>query len=137
MNPLPDEDHDGPNASDRRSRRLTILFVEDEVLIRFFAADALRDASHEVIEAANGDEAMELLSAGLVVDLLITDIRMPGTIDGMRLASLARDRHPELPILLVSSHPTEEGIGRATAMLLKPYTPDDLIRAVQLHAGND
>jgi CheY-like chemotaxis protein len=137
MNPQPDDEHERPRTNNRRSRRLTILFVEDEVLIRFFAADALRDASHEVIEAANGDEAVELLSAGLVVDLLITDIRMPGNVDGMGLARFVREQHPELPILLASSHPTQEGIGPASALLLKPYTPDDLLLAVQQIAGHD
>lgn len=59
----------------------TVLVVEDEPIIRFAIADTLRDAGYQVLEAANGDEACHTLEMGLRVDLVVTDINMPGTLD--------------------------------------------------------
>ena len=113
-----------------RRRALTILLVEDDVLVRFVAADILRDAHHEVIEAVNGDEAIALLSAGLVVDLVITDVNMPGEIDGLRLATLVNARFPELPVLMTSALPPVIDILPA-GFLPKPYRAETLLNAVQ------
>lgn len=123
-----------PNAGTTRQSgagsRLTILFVEDQVLVRFSSADLLRGEGHEVIEAANGSEALSLIDAGLEFDLLVSDIRMPGAIDGLELIRLATERHPGLPMLLVSSEPSRANASR-TPFLQKPYSDDALLKAVQ------
>ena len=129
-----------PNADAARQpdagRRLTILFVEDQVLVRFAAADLLRGEGHEVIEAANGAEAISLIDSGLEFDLLVSDIRMPGTIDGLALIGLAAERRPGLPTLLVSSMPSRAS-GAQSPFLQKPYSDAALLRAVQAAMSRD
>lgn len=80
----------------------TVLLVEDEVLIRMATADALRGAGFTVIEAANADEALSILNAAVSVDLVMTDVRMPGSIDGLVLAEKLRASRPELKLVIVS-----------------------------------
>ena len=65
-----------------------VLIVEDDVLIRVLLADELRDAGLRVIEAANADEALSIFEAGAQVDLLFTDVQMPGSIDGVELGQV-------------------------------------------------
>jgi two-component system, response regulator PdtaR len=98
-----------------------ILVVEDEVLIRNLIAEELRDAGFFVIEAANAEEAMTYLKACGDVDLVFTDIRMPGSLSGLDLARQLRGQHPSLPIILTSGNaapPGTEAIGR---FIPKPY----------------
>lgn len=80
----------------------TILLVEDEVLIRMSMADALRGAGFAVVEAANADEALSILNVSVGIDLVMTDIRMPGSIDGLGLAAKLRESRPELKLVIVS-----------------------------------
>lgn len=63
------------------------MVVDDEVLIRLMADDMLHDAGFEVVEACSADEAVDLLAAGIAVDVLFTDVNMPGTIDGLGLTA--------------------------------------------------
>lgn len=81
-----------------------ILFAEDEGLIRLVTADVLRDEGFEVIEAWNGDEAVRLLDGSQRFDVLFTDVRMPGTFDGIDVAVHARRVYPEIPVLVVSGY---------------------------------
>ncbi len=114
-------------ANDKYGR---VLVVDDEVLIRLIMADELRDAGYRVIEASSADEALALLTSGLSVDLLITDVRMPGTLDGLGLARAARQLRPELAIVVSSGHIRSEGGdlgGIVDAYLPKPYLPVQLI----------
>lgn len=83
--------------------RACVLVVDDEVLIRLVVADTLRDEGYSVIEAASGDEAYELLAAGVPADLMVTDINMPGQLDGIALARAARTLRPELLIVFSSA----------------------------------
>jgi CheY-like chemotaxis protein len=79
-----------------------VLLVEDEGVVRLVAGDALQDEGFEVIEAWNGDEAAQILDSLHNIDVLFTDVRMPGSLDGVDLANLARRRFPTLPVLVVS-----------------------------------
>ena len=81
-----------------------VLLVEDESLIRLVTADYLRDEGFEVVEARDGDEAARLLDTLDGFDVLFTDVRMPGMLDGVEVAVRARQRHPELPVLVVSGY---------------------------------
>lgn len=101
----------------------TILVVEDEMVVRMMAVDMLEDAGYDVREAATADEALELLEAGDDVDLLFTDIKMPGSIDGLGLARIVGERWPDIRILITSGHimlPETERPVRA-GFLSKPY----------------
>lgn len=118
------------DASAHEPGKASILVVDDEVLIRFVQAETLREAGYEVIEAASGDEAIQLLQAGVEADLMITDVRMPGTLDGLALARAAHELRPELVIAVSSAHiaTIEGGLnGIIAGFLPKPYRPSQLI----------
>lgn len=81
----------------------TILVVEDEVLIRAALADYLRDCGFHVLEAASGDEAKTLVErGGQPIDLVFSDIQMPGATDGFTLARWLRAHHPQIKVILTS-----------------------------------
>lgn len=112
-----------------------ILVVEDEVIIRMLMADMLRDEGYEVIEAASGDEGMAVLSSDHRLDLIITDVRMPGQVDGMQLALSAKDQEPGRPVIVSSGHLPPEAAHRADEFLKKPYTASALLSMVSKLIG--
>jgi CheY-like chemotaxis protein len=87
---------------DPKTASQTILVVEDEVLIRLEIADSLRDGGFHVLEAAGASEAVEILSTSVRVDLVFTDIQMPGGMDGLGLARWVRRHRPDARVLLTS-----------------------------------
>jgi CheY-like chemotaxis protein len=102
--------------------RIVVLIVEDEVLIRMLLADALRHAGCDVIEAANAEEALVVLHTSQCPDVLVTDVRMPGSVDGFELAAYVRRTKPALKVIITSGHAGPNGaIGLADAFLPKPY----------------
>ena len=112
--------------------RFLVLIVEDEVLIRMLLSDALRQAGYNVIEAANADEAMSVLDTSPSPDVLITDVRMPGSIDGFELAAHVRRTKPRLKVIITSGHAgPDRAVGVADAFLPKPYELALIIRRVQ------
>ncbi|MDO9443519.1 MAG: response regulator [Beijerinckiaceae bacterium] len=78
----------------------TILVVEDEFLIRFMLADSLREIGYQVLEAADGDEGFEIIMSGQVIDLIVTDVRMPGAIGGMELTRRSKSLAPARPVIV-------------------------------------
>src|ERR1700685_1747485 len=80
-----------------------ILIVEDEALVRLSAVGMLEDAGFRMIEAVNSDEALEFLAADSDVQLIFTDVNMPGAIDGLALARKVRDRWPHIGIMIASA----------------------------------
>jgi DNA-binding NtrC family response regulator len=112
-----------------------ILVVEDEVIIRMLMADTLRDEGYEVIEAACGDEGMAVLLSEHRLDLIITDVRMPGQVDGMQLALHAKDQEPGRPVIVSSGHLPPEAAHRADEFLKKPYTSSALLDMVNKLIG--
>ena len=74
------------------STRQVVLIVEDEALVRMTAVDMIEEAGFEILEAANADEAILLLEARREITVLFTDIEMPGSMDGLRLAQAGRGR---------------------------------------------
>jgi DNA-binding NtrC family response regulator len=89
-------------ASEEAPKVPTILLVEDEALIRMAMADALRAADFDVIEVADADGALAVLNAPRAVELVMTDIRMPGSMNGLTLVALLRTERPELKLVLMS-----------------------------------
>lgn len=100
--------------------RNLVLLVDDHDLVRETTAETLLELGYRVVEAGSGEEAVRLLEEGLEVDLMITDLVMPG-LGGAELAALARARRPGLPVLLVSGHPDPEGVPADLPCLAKPY----------------
>ncbi len=109
----------------------TVLVVEDDVLIRMTLAAVLRDEGFTVIEACDADEALVAL-ATTSIDLLLTDVRMEGSMNGLDLAMQARSSLPDLKIVVVSGHlPANETHGVADAFVPKPYLTEKLVQRVK------
>lgn len=104
----------------------TVLVVEDEVLIRMDVADYLRDNGFQVVEAANAAEAVAVLSSTTTVDLVFTDVQMPGAMDGLGLARWIRQHRPGLPIVVTSGRLRSDELTDELAELgpveQKPYS---------------
>ena len=81
-----------------------VLVVEDEVLIRMNTVEIIKDAGFDVLEAANADEAIVLLEARLDIQVVFTDIDMPGSMNGIKLAQAVRGRWPPIKIIATSGH---------------------------------
>ena len=79
-----------------------VLVVEDEILLRMRAVDIVEDAGFTAIEAVNADDALEILESRSDISLLLSDIQMPGSLDGLKLAHAVHDRWPGIKIILVS-----------------------------------
>jgi DNA-binding NtrC family response regulator len=75
-----------------------VLIVEDEMMLRMRAADIVEDAGFRPVEAVNADEAMSILESRSDISLLFTDIQMPGSMDGLKLAHAVHDRWPGIKI---------------------------------------
>ncbi len=82
--------------------RTTILVIEDEPLIRMAIADDLRDAGFHTLEAANADDALDILSTEASIGAIFTDIDLHGKLDGLSLAWIVRDRWPPIAIIITS-----------------------------------
>jgi CheY-like chemotaxis protein len=86
------------------SRRPVVLIVEDEFLLRMDAVDMIAAAGFEVVEAINADDAIEILESRPDITAVFTDIQMPGTMDGLKLARAVRGRWPPVKIIATSGH---------------------------------
>lgn len=81
---------------------MKILVVEDEPLIRLGLASLMEDAGYDVVEAAGADGAIRVLEADPGIGLVVTDVDMPGSMDGIRLAHFVRDRWPPIKLIVIS-----------------------------------
>jgi CheY-like chemotaxis protein len=105
-----------------RDNRPTVLVVEDEVLIRIMVADELRDHGFNVVETSNADEALSVLQSQVPVDLLFTDLNMPGQVDALFLATFVRASYPTMKLVIASGQPVGEYLRDvAHATFSKPY----------------
>jgi DNA-binding response OmpR family regulator len=110
----------------------TILIVEDDPILRFTLAMELRQAGFSVREAASADEAETVLDTGTPIHLVVTDIEMPGTRNGLDLAKSVRAFHPHVRLIVVSGIVPPSGIvGVADAFFGKPYDTDRLILRIR------
>ncbi len=117
------------------SRRLNLLFVDDDYLICLSTVSLLEDLGHAVTQAASGEAALEVLRGDEPVDLLITDYAMPG-MTGMQLAEEARKLRPDLPILLATGYADLPAHGRLTLpRLSKPYQQRELAEQIAALVG--
>jgi CheY-like chemotaxis protein len=105
----------GPHASGR------VLFVEDDALVREAVVRGLEEAGFEVLAAANGDRALAMIEGGLEVDVVFSDIVMPGKLSGIDLAGVLRERRPKLPVVLATGYTDQRAIVPGVQVLAKPY----------------
>ena len=89
---------------------VTVLVVDDEVLIRVMLTEELRERGYLVVEAANADEALSVLHSDIGVDVVVTDLRMPGDVDGAGLARAVRAEHPSAKVVMLSGEAPEVGL---------------------------
>jgi len=108
-----------------------VLLVEDEMLVRELAYEDLSDAGHEVTAAGSGDEALALVRGGAPFDVLFTDIRMPGEVDGWELAREAKRLLPGLKVIFATGLNDDTGrLQPDERMLTKPYRKNELLGAL-------
>jgi CheY-like chemotaxis protein len=112
--------------------RPTVLIVEDEALLLEVAAMEFEDAGYEVLTARDGAAAMQLLDGASDVDLLFTDIRMPGKMDGWELARQARSRRSSLPVIYATGYSSEApDTAPGCVLFLKPYSMTEVLAAAR------
>jgi CheY-like chemotaxis protein len=112
---------------------IRVLVVEDETFIRMDVVDVLRAAGFEVLEAPGADEAIQMLERNSDVRLIFTDIDMPGSMNGLKLAAAVRNRWPPVRIIATSGHvKIRAGDLPAGALFFpKPYQPLQIIDAIR------
>jgi two-component system, response regulator PdtaR len=126
-----------PISSDGKAREgdvmshvpMSVLVVEDEALLRLVTAEYLRGEGLEVFEAANADDAIVLLEARPSINVLFTDIDMPGSMDGLKLSATVRDRWPPIRIVVTSgqNHFADRDLIIAEVFCAKPYLHSELM----------
>jgi CheY-like chemotaxis protein len=110
-----------------------ILIVEDDFLIRMNAAEMIEGAGFEVIEAASADEAIVILEARLDVTVVFTDIQMPGSMDGLKLAAAIRGRWPPIKIIATSGliDVRADDLPEGGRFLPKPYSSAQIVQTLR------
>ena len=116
-----------------------VLVVEDDFLLRMDAVDIVRNAGFEAIEAANADQAIAIIEADPDIHIVFTDVQMPGTMDGLRLARFIRDRWPPIKIVATSGRlrVAEEDLPKGSIFVPKPYSPEQIIRTFRKLTDSD
>ncbi|MER2267655.1 response regulator [Methylobacterium oxalidis] len=114
------------------TERPRILVVEDETMLIEVVAAELEEAGYEVVTALTGEAAAAILAARLPIDLLFTDIRLPGDLDGWGVAEQARALQPDLPVIYVTGYSAEEPRQVPDSLLvMKPYRPSAIVQAAR------
>lgn len=110
---------------------MRILVVEDNPLVREFVVEALREEGYQVIHAANGEEALAWCERR-VAEVLVTDIELPGKIDGWQIAERCREHDPKLPVIYATGFsPVVSRPVPGSLVLQKPYGPGEIVQAVR------
>jgi len=113
-----------------------VLVVEDDVLVRALVSETLREAGCEVIEATTADEAVAVLRAIVAPDVLVTDVKLPGDLDGMQLAAKVRQTMPLTKVIVTSGHASVEAAKSvAHVFLAKPFELWRLVGCVRTLAA--
>jgi two-component system, response regulator PdtaR len=109
-------------------KRPVVLIVEDEILLLMDAIDHLEAGGFEVVAAKNADEAITILEQRNDIVLIFTDIDMPGSMDGLKLAHFVKDRWPPIKIIATSGHAkiTANDLPEGVRFVPKPYNPTEV-----------
>lgn len=113
--------------------RPVVLIVEDEFLIRMDAIQVVEKSGFEVVEANNADEAIAILERRNDIVLIFTDIDMPGSMSGLKLAHFVKGRWPPIKIIATSGHTTITGkdLPEGGCFMPKPYNSTEVAAAIQ------
>jgi CheY-like chemotaxis protein len=109
-----------------------VLIVEDEPVLALYARDVMEDAGYEVLVTANAGDAVIVLEERLDIRVVFTDVQLPGSMDGLRLAAIIRSRWPPIALVITSGRiaPAAADMPAQSIFLSKPYVQDELWRAV-------
>jgi DNA-binding NtrC family response regulator len=112
---------------------ITVLVVEDEILVRMAIAMSLEDEGFIVFEASNADEAIDFLNTRPAIEVMFTDIDMPGSMDGLELAAAVRDKWPQVKIIVTSGHHdlSDEALPVEGKFFSKPYDYSRVVRTMR------
>ena len=124
-----------PNPVPRPNTIPTILVVDDEVIARTVIADYLRECGYRVVEAGNPDDAMTILDSDLRIDIVFTDLELPGHGTGLELARWIRRRHPATKVIVTSGHHSAAELAgelcEAGPPIVKPYHSDAVVERIR------
>jgi CheY-like chemotaxis protein len=123
----------GPLNPTHQSSIPTVLVVEDEEMVRMPIAEYLRDCGYKVLEAGDAAQAIAAVDEAGPVNLVFSDVRMPGRMDGIGLAQWFQANHPNVPVLLTSGYSTNRGTtGKVPGLRLieKPYSQLQVARRI-------
>lgn len=111
---------------------MEIIVVDDEPILRMVFSDVLQDAGHSVSDASSADEALALLEGGCSALVVVTDVHMPGVINGFDLARMICRKWPHIGVVIVSGRlrPTRDDLPDESRFLAKPVSPELLVSAV-------
>lgn len=114
------------------AQEVFVLIVEDEPILRWLAMELVAEAGYKSLEARNADEAILLLETRTDIRIVFTDIEMPGSMDGAKLAHAVRGRWPPIEIIIVSgwTHLDVKDIPSRARFFRKPYKPAEIIDAL-------
>jgi two-component system, response regulator PdtaR len=110
---------------------VTVLIVEDEPTLLLFAQDFLEDAGFRTLTASNADAAIAILETRDDVRIIFTDIDMPGSMNGIRLAQAVRDRWPPIQIVATSGHVSSPQLPEGARFFDKPFEPQNVVDAMR------
>ena len=118
--------------SKESQKKAIILIVEDEPAIRIWATAMVEDAGYGVVEAQNADEAVRILEARTDIRVVFTDVDMPGSMDGLKLASAVRGRWPPIEIIVTSGYRTVAPgeLPARSVFIPKPYDAERIIETL-------
>jgi two-component system, response regulator PdtaR len=111
----------------------SVLVVDDEALIRMAMLDIVEEAGYSAVEAADAEEAIIMLERCPHIVAVLTDINMPGTMDGLQLSRMIRDRWPQIGLVVTSGRYVAKAAQMPDGVhfIPKPYTPGEIVAALQ------
>jgi CheY-like chemotaxis protein len=112
-----------------------ILIVENDQLLKLFTVDMVEEAGFLALQANNADDAVAILEARSDIALLLTDINMPGSMDGLKLAHAVRRRWPPIKIIVISGRVPEYDLPADIRFFSKPYQTDTMISEIRSLIG--
>ena len=127
--------HTNQSEANETASQPVVLVVEDEPLLRDITAEYLRLSGYAVIEVADAAEAVAVFASGKPVDVVFSDVRLPGAVDGLKLARWVHRHHRDIPVMLTSGHgdaARTAGLAGAEAFAWKPYRQKEVARRIRL-----
>lgn len=124
-------------AGSRTGLKAIVLVVEDDALLRLAATDLVEDAGLQAIEASNADDAIRILEERTDIHIVFTDVDMPGSMDGLKLAAAVRGRWPPIEIIVTSGHRlvSATDLPPGSIFFPKPYRDQDIVATLQRMAA--